>query len=238
MSKTHESYDAQREACKGFFANTDWVKPAKPRFNRGYVSEFSAVGLGIYKDFSAAHMEGKADALPWQEVSHGFKLTGRGIGRCVEGYREYCRLNGQRPDRIDCKEALLNPRTVRLFTFVANMHAHNNKKYEEGLGLRYDTVGGEPRFFYQADKKAFEPNAYIMTKAAQAVTQDAASSGTGEMFVDAVPRVCPAKQFIPLVWGMTVEACDQAGLFAFDEMMSADGETPAFSSLPLDLTKI
>lgn len=231
-------YDRQRAACDVAFASNEWLPKVElvSLADKPDIAHYAAVGKQLYEGFAQHHLHGKTTSLPPTVIMHGFVMTGRGIGRCVEGYQHFYDNNPTatpEPSKAALEAALVNPQTVRFFTFIAQMRIEKNNKYEGPLRLLDDKALKDPSFRYDPGTAAFLPDEAIKQAAGKEATEWAAKQGFEQTATDKAPHVCPATKYIPAVWEMTVEACNQAGLLDVAEFCR-----PQVSSLPLDLTKL
>lgn len=231
-------YDRQRKACDEAYASNDWLPEIEPVkvLEEPRMADYTAIGQQLYRGFAEHHLKAEAPSLPPTIVRHGFTIEARGVGRCVEGYRYFHKANTSatpEPSKESLQTALLNPKTIRFFTFLAQMRLEKNNKYEGALRLLDDQPLREPSFRYDPEEGAFFPDGTIKKAAAENAMQWAKEQDLEETATDKAPHICPAIKYIPSTWEMTVAACGQAGLLDVAEFCR-----PQVSSLPLDLTKL
>lgn len=179
-------------------------------------SPIQKVGYRLYGTFKeTALREGHQD-LPWMVIQHGFVVVTSGIEKCKAAYIKYCAEMDQDFDEDTLIIALCNPKTVRFFTFIANMPNKQNRCFESYFNLTSGSTSSREffeEFEYDLETTSFTPNPVFMRYARLESTVPESEEEDSEES-ETVPEVCPAVHLIPGIVNDTVNACRLEGLLS------------------------
>lgn len=224
-----QSYEANQQVAKEFFADRTWVPDTidmdywHPRVIIGNIyasTQHEYVGLRLAEEF-IAHRNGPVKSIAPDVVNSGFRVIGAGINYCQEAYLKHCQDNGQAPDEETLLTALRSPQTIRFFTMAAGMMDGKNNELETWFGLRGTNNRNTEAFIYNPAQDCFDPNPQVMKIAKTEIIRWALQHDQSLKLSDPAPNRCPATPWVPEAWNVTVEMCQQVGLFETQAVSAA-----------------
>lgn len=200
MSESVERYNETRAACAAVFDRyTDNPKAVS----------MPTSGEGVFVDLALRHYDtwvGHAqptelDSVHIGGVQHGFEVCGRGMARCTEAYEGFTQDGDHSAKELH--GALVNPTTVRFFTWLTSQGGPKAHNYEQWLGLKRTRSVNDGEFLVESDPQTglyFAPNPQILKVAEDEFYR--LQPRRGEVEEPQIPahKVCSAKHYIPRVW--------------------------------------
>lgn len=153
--------------------------------------------------------------LPWGVIDHGFSVCATGITKCTFAYERYLAQSGLVGSTDDLLKALRSPKTIRFFTYIADMTNTENREYETYFNLR-GNFGHEDydEFVFDATSSCFVPEATLRRHADAAALSARVDLLSQQGVTQDMLGACPAIHLIPTVWNKTLDACIEEGLIS------------------------
>lgn len=219
-TRSHRDRAADKQGCEAVVNSCSVLVPVPeelytPEVAAWYesASPIQEIGYRLFGAFKAAAVEEGHDDLPWMVIEHGFIVVTTGIEKCKAAYSKHCIEQGLIYSEDLLVKALRSPKTLRFFTFIANMPNSQNRCYESYFNLGTGASGREfyEEFEFDPETSSFTPNPlfklHAQMEASAYIPED---EGLGD--VPNEDKVCPAIHLIPRIWHDAVNACLDVGV--------------------------
>lgn len=208
-----QTYQGYADNLKETFSSPQWkAQPTDPI--KGADGPADVVANYLYGQiYTVARQQEGADYYgPNQGFRFGCLIIASGIARSRDAYLASCLETGQAESSETLESALLNPRSVNLFSRIAGMSNPKAGIVEGWFGLQVPPTGTEPPFLYNPQEHFIEPNPVVLKAAGVQVAYWAEEHQEWPEMRDERPAQCPARRFIPMLWKRAVQISLAAGL--------------------------